>query len=81
MLKANIINYKMCALAIVSSLFEQSKNATKQGKVIDCSMVEGAAYLSTWLWSSRDVPGVWSGDNKGTNLLDGGKTIRFCTGF
>ena len=67
----------MCALAIVSSLFEQSKNTTKQGKVIDCSMVEGAAYLSTWLWSSRDVPGVWSGDKKGSNLLDGGKKIQF----
>jgi hypothetical protein len=31
----------MCALAIVSSLYEQTGQSSKKGKVIDCSMVEG----------------------------------------
>jgi alpha-methylacyl-CoA racemase len=47
----------MTALAIVSSLFELHTGKIKNGKVLDCSMVEGAAYLSTWLWTSRDLPG------------------------
>ena len=61
----------MCALAIVSSLYERSNKMTP-GKVIDCSMVEGAAYVSSWLWSSQDLPGVWEGESVGKNLLDGG---------
>ena len=35
-------------------------------------MVEGAAYLSSWLWPSRTIPGVWEGSGRGDNLLDGG---------
>lgn len=61
----------MCALAIVTSLFE-SISQGKQGKVIDLSMVEGSAYLSSWLWTSRDIPGLWEGESRGKNLLDGG---------
>ena len=61
----------MCALAIMTSLYERAVGS-KAGKVIDCSMVEGSAYLSSWLWTSRDLPGVWGGTLKGTNLLDGG---------
>ena len=48
----------MTALAIVSSLFELHTGKIKTGKVLDCSMVEGAAYLSSWLWTSRDIPGI-----------------------
>ena len=74
----------MCALAIISRLYQREKNdkaiADIQNRVIDCSMVEGAAYLSTWLWTSKsldifgnDLPGVWSeSGERGTNLLDGG---------
>jgi len=65
----------MCALAIVSSLFELhsplSPGGQRRGKVIDLSMVEGAAYTSSWLWSSRDLPGLW-GNRPGANYLDGG---------
>lgn len=61
----------MCALAIVSALYERGEKKSA-GKVIDCSMVEGAAYVSSWLWSSKNIPGVWEGDEKGANLLDGG---------
>lgn len=62
----------MTSLAIVSSLFELHTDRTKTGRVLDCSMVEGAAYASSWLWTSRDIPGVWNSYEKGTNLLDGG---------
>lgn len=68
----------MCALAIISRLYQREKNDKSltnniQNRVIDCSMVEGAAYLSSWLWSSKDIPGVWSeSGQRGTNLLDGG---------
>ncbi|CAF0707670.1 unnamed protein product [Brachionus calyciflorus] len=61
----------MCALSIVSSLYERDTKGIKE-KVIDLAMVEGAAYLSSWLWTSRDIPGVWDGENRGKNLLDGG---------
>jgi alpha-methylacyl-CoA racemase len=64
----------MCALAILNSLYE--RDVKKQdGKVIDLSMVEGAAYLSSWLWSSRTIPGVWEGGKRGENLLDGGYAV------
>lgn len=70
----------MCALAIVSALYQRDSNPTSasaSNKVIDCSMVEGAAYVSSWLWSSRDIPGVWSDESvaqqsRGFSLLDGG---------
>lgn len=60
----------MCALSVLSCLYEQ-KNTKKINKVIDHSMVEGAAYVSQWLWTSRDLPGLW-GNPKGENYLDGG---------
>lgn len=61
----------MCALAIVTSLYDRATNHTTH-KVIDMSMVEGSAYMSSWLWASQDIPGVWGGTRRGTNLLDGG---------
>ena len=61
----------MCALAILNSLYERDVKK-KCGKVIDLSMVEGAAYVSSWLWSSRTIPGVWAGEKRGENLLDTG---------
>jgi alpha-methylacyl-CoA racemase len=62
----------MCALAIVTSLFERATNPNTTNKIIDMSMVEGAAYMSSWLWTSQDIPGVWGGQRRGANLLDGG---------
>lgn len=61
----------MCALAIITCLYERQTKGLNE-KIIDLSMVEGAAYLSSWLWTSRDIPGVWSGSERGKNLLDGG---------
>lgn len=62
----------MCALAILNSLYERDAAKSGQGKVIDLSMVEGASYLSSWLWTSRSIPGVWGGSKRGENLLDTG---------
>jgi len=60
----------MCAMAIMTALYERV--STHKGKVIDLAMVEGAAYLSSWLWTSRDIPGLWEGPRRGANLLDSG---------
>ncbi|XP_053557163.1 alpha-methylacyl-CoA racemase [Bombina bombina] len=58
----------MCALGIVLSLYERTKSG--RGQVIDASMVEGAAYLASFVWKSEKL-GLWSRP-RGENLLDGG---------
>lgn len=58
----------MCAFGIVLALFEKMKSG--RGQIIDASMTEGAAYVATWLFKSRNLP-FWSGE-PGTNALDGG---------
>ncbi|XP_061119285.1 alpha-methylacyl-CoA racemase isoform X1 [Conger conger] len=58
----------MCALGISLALLE--RHASGRGQVIDTSMVEGAAYVSSFLWKSRAV-GLWNRP-RGENLLDGG---------
>ncbi|NXL13538.1 AMACR racemase, partial [Setophaga kirtlandii] len=58
----------MCALGIVIALFERAKSG--KGQVIDASMVEGVAYLSSFLWKSQNL-GLWS-QPRGENLLDSG---------
>lgn len=56
-----------CALGILLALIERSRSG--QGQVIDAAMVDGAAYLATFLYKFRST-GFWS-DERGTNLLDG----------
>ena len=52
------------------------RHQSGQGQVIDASMVEGAAYLSSFLWTSRDVPFLWpESGNRGEGLLDGGASM------
>ncbi|NXH63773.1 AMACR racemase, partial [Rhabdornis inornatus] len=58
----------MCALGIVITLFERARSG--RGQVIDASMVEGVAYLSSFLWKSQKV-GLWN-EPRGENLLDSG---------
>uniref|UniRef100_A0A8C5TN97 Alpha-methylacyl-CoA racemase n=1 Tax=Malurus cyaneus samueli TaxID=2593467 RepID=A0A8C5TN97_9PASS len=58
----------MCAMGIVIALFERVKSG--RGQVIDASMVEGVAYLSSFLWKSQKL-GLWS-KPRGENLLDSG---------
>lgn len=58
----------MCAFGIVLALFERMKSG--KGQIIDASMTEGAAYVATWLFKSRNLP-IWSAE-PGANALDGG---------
>uniref|UniRef100_A0A8C0WHK5 Alpha-methylacyl-CoA racemase n=1 Tax=Castor canadensis TaxID=51338 RepID=A0A8C0WHK5_CASCN len=58
----------MCALGIVMALFERTRSG--KGQVIDVSMVEGTAYLSSFLWKTQKL-GLWD-QPRGQNLLDGG---------
>ncbi|NXM60457.1 AMACR racemase, partial [Illadopsis cleaveri] len=58
----------MCALGIVIALFERARSG--RGQVVDASMVEGVAYLSSFLWKSSKM-GLWS-QPRGENLLDSG---------
>lgn len=60
----------LAAYAIMSALFE--RQTTNQGQVLDLSLAEGSAYVSSWMWTSRDLPMVWFGDQRGENLIDGG---------
>ncbi|XP_062867315.1 alpha-methylacyl-CoA racemase [Trichomycterus rosablanca] len=58
----------MCAFGIVLALLERSQSG--RGQIIDASMVEGAAYVGSYMWKSRAL-GLWSRP-RGENLLDSG---------
>ncbi|XP_026995842.2 alpha-methylacyl-CoA racemase isoform X2 [Tachysurus fulvidraco] len=58
----------MCALGIVLALLERSKSG--QGQIVDASMVEGAAYVGSFMWKSRSL-GLWNRP-RGENMLDSG---------
>ncbi|XP_001600288.1 alpha-methylacyl-CoA racemase [Nasonia vitripennis] len=59
----------MCAFGIAMALLE--RNESKKGQVIDASMTEGTAYLGSWFYRSRNLPGLWT-EPRGKNLLDTG---------
>lgn len=58
----------LCAFGIVLALMERSKSGL--GQVVDNNMVEGAAYLGSWLYRSQTEP-YW-GNPRGENMLDSG---------
>jgi len=58
----------LCALGIAMALFEVKK--TGNGQVVDSSMMDGAAYLSTFI-HSLVAQGIWKKGN-GTNFIDTG---------
>ena len=58
----------LLALGVVSAVLAAQR--TGEGQVIDAAMVDGAALLSTMIWSLRAL-GVWS-EARGTNLVDTG---------
>lgn len=58
----------MCALGIAFALLERTKSG--RGQVIDANMVEGAAYVGSWIYSSQDMM-LW-GKPRGHNWLDSG---------
>ena len=57
-----------CAMGIMAALLERSSSG--KGQVIDSCMVEGAAYVGSWLYASKDMF-VW-GEPRGHNILDSG---------
>ncbi|MGC7103182.1 CoA transferase, partial [Amycolatopsis lurida] len=58
----------LLATGVLAALYERTSSG--QGQVVDASMVEGAALLTTHLHGLR-AAGVWPGE-RGDNMLDGG---------
>lgn len=60
----------MCALGICLALLERHRSG--RGQVVDAAMVDGAAYVASWLFMSRHLS-IWGeSQQRGTNMLDGG---------
>ncbi|XP_034048558.1 alpha-methylacyl-CoA racemase [Thalassophryne amazonica] len=57
-----------CAWGIVVALLERTKSG--KGQIIDASMLEGAAYVGSFIWKSRSI-GLWERP-RGENMLDSG---------
>ena len=57
-----------CALGIMAALIERSR--TGKGQIVDANMVEGAAYMGSFVYKMRDLP-LW-GQNRGEGWLDTG---------
>lgn len=58
----------LCAFGICVALLERYRSG--KGQIVDCAMVEGAAYVGSWLFRSRELP-VWT-ERRGESFLDGG---------
>lgn len=59
----------MCALGICIALLERQRSG--RGQVIDAAMIDGAAYVASWLTMSTQIHPFW-GKKRGQNMLDGG---------
>lgn len=60
----------ICALGICLALLERHNSG--RGQIVDAAMVDGAAYVASWLFMSRNL-NIWNEhQERGTNLLDGG---------
>jgi alpha-methylacyl-CoA racemase len=57
-------------LGILMALLERSRNGGR-GQVVEANMVDGSAYLASFLRMAMGIPGVGDG-RRGENLLDGG---------
>lgn len=58
----------ICALGICLALLERHNSG--KGQIVDSAMVEGAAYVGSWLFRSQKLP-IW-GNERGNNILDTG---------
>ncbi|CAG9823631.1 unnamed protein product [Phaedon cochleariae] len=58
-----------CTLGILLALIERSKSGL--GQIVDNTMVEGSAYLGSWLYRAKKHQ-LW-GNERGRNTLDGGR--------
>ncbi len=59
----------ICALGVLAALNERHR--TGKGQVIDSNMVEGAAYIASWLFKGQNRLPIW-GHARGRNMLDSG---------
>ena len=58
----------LAALGVCIALLERHNSG--KGQIVDSAMVEGAAYVSSWLTRSQNLP-IW-GNDRGQNTLDTG---------
>ncbi|XP_039433026.1 alpha-methylacyl-CoA racemase [Culex pipiens pallens] len=58
----------LCAFGILAAVLERHNSG--KGQVVDHAMVEGAAYVGSWLIRSQKLP-IW-GRPRGENMLDTG---------
>lgn len=59
----------LLAFGMVTGILHATR--TGIGQVVDASMVDGAAVLSTMMWSLSNM-GMWDLENRQANMLDGG---------
>lgn len=59
----------LCAFGVLAALL--ARDRTGEGQIVDNSMVEGAAYVGSWLMRSQNLP-IW-GNKRGENMLDTGR--------
>lgn len=64
----------MLAFGVVTALLAARRNG--QGRIIDCSMADGAAAMMAGMWSLKNN-GMWEAE-RGGNLLDGGAPFYGC---
>lgn len=58
----------LCAFGICLALLDRHK--TSKGQIVDSAMVDGSAYIASWLLASQSLP-IW-GNKRGENQLDSG---------
>lgn len=58
----------LCAFGICAALLERERSGL--GQIVDNSMVEGSAYIGSWMFRSQDK--FWFGNERGKNVLDTG---------
>jgi alpha-methylacyl-CoA racemase len=59
-----------CVVGILMALLHQKGQAEPRGQIIDCAMVDGLSYLSSFIHLGVES-GLFKQDQPGTNLLDG----------
>lgn len=58
-----------CAMGILLAIIERFKSG--KGQIVDTTMVEGTAYLGTWMYRGQKTLPIW-GNERGKNILDSG---------